>query len=35
MLRSEHARAITQAGGIGLAESIFDSLVARAEGASR
>lgn len=32
MLRSEHARAITEAGGIGLAESIFNSLAARAEG---
>lgn len=29
MLRNEHARAITNAGGIGLAEMIFESLVQR------
>ena len=30
-LISEHAQALTQAGGIGLAESIFQSLIARAK----
>jgi Rod binding domain-containing protein len=29
MLRSEHAQALAEAGGIGLAESIFHALVAR------
>lgn len=33
MLRNEHARAIAGQGGVGLAELIFDSLVARAEAA--
>lgn len=31
MLRDEHAQAITQQGGLGLAEQIFQSLVNRAE----
>ncbi|OAN69324.1 chemotaxis protein chel [Jannaschia sp. EhC01] len=31
MLRDEHSRALSAIGGIGLAESIFDSLVRRAE----
>ncbi|WP_224816470.1 rod-binding protein [Hasllibacter sp. MH4015] len=31
MLRHEHARAIAQQGGIGLAEAIFASLLARTE----
>ncbi|WP_341863028.1 rod-binding protein [Gymnodinialimonas sp. 57CJ19] len=33
MLRSEHANALSAQGGLGLAESIFDSLVRRAEAA--
>ena len=31
-LRAEHAEAIAARGGIGLAESIFNALVARSEG---
>lgn len=31
MLRTEHANAISAQGGLGLAESIFESLVRRAE----
>lgn len=31
MLRNEHANALSQRGGLGLAESIFQSLVRRAE----
>jgi flagellar protein FlgJ len=31
MLRDEHAQAITQQGGLGLSEQIFQSLVNRAE----
>lgn len=31
MLRNEHAQAIADQGGLGLAESIFESLVQRAE----
>lgn len=33
LLRSEHARAIAERGGIGLAESLFRSLAARDGGA--
>ncbi|MCR9068188.1 MAG: rod-binding protein [Rhodobacteraceae bacterium] len=33
LMRSEHARALAAQGGIGLAEAIFRSLVARTEGA--
>ncbi|MBF9042632.1 chemotaxis protein chel [Rhodobacterales bacterium HKCCE4037] len=32
LLRTEHARALAEQGGIGLAESIFESLVRRSEG---
>ena len=31
MIRAQHAEALTQSGGIGLAEQIFQSLVLRAE----
>ncbi|MEM6609217.1 MAG: rod-binding protein [Pseudomonadota bacterium] len=31
-LRDEHARAIVSGGGIGLAQTIFEALVARSEG---
>lgn len=31
LLRAEQARAMTDRGGLGLAESLFDALVARAE----
>lgn len=31
-LREEHARLMTEAGGIGLAEQLFEAMVARADG---
>lgn len=34
LLRGEHARSLARQGGIGLAESLFQSLVARQSGAS-
>lgn len=34
LLRTEHARALAENGGIGLAESIFESLLARQEAAA-
>lgn len=35
LLRHEHARALAETGGIGLAQSLFESLVARQQGAAQ
>lgn len=34
LMREEHARALADRGGIGLAESMFEALVARSDGAA-